>query len=191
MYDTTFWGTRRLTSLHQKCDAKQPCRRCVNGNRGAECAYELRRTPRPTVTLQTSTEVASGPPLTPLLPPWPDSSEPTSPQSPASCERPPTPTARLLWEPSPRTHNEIVSSDVSVVREIRGTTERVSRLTGSFFEILPSTHFQTIPRSLRAPSYSFPPERVQVSLTTGSDLDVTLCVFCRLQNVHRVAWTKP
>ena len=36
-----------LTSPDQKCDAQLPCTTCVNGDRGAECAYEPRQPPLP------------------------------------------------------------------------------------------------------------------------------------------------
>ena len=98
----------------------------------------------------------------------------------APFEQPSLRTAQLPWERSPRTYNQIGlvhSSDASVVQNIRSTTEHVLRLTGSSFAILPSIRFQTIPRPLRIPSSFVPPEYMQTSSVTESELDMTLCVF--------------
>ena len=51
--------------------------------------------------------------------------------------------------------------------------------------ILPSTHFQTIPRPLRVPLSLIPPEHMQVSSIAENDLDMTLCVFFRLWDFTR------
>ena len=179
----TFEGRRRLTSSHQRCDAKRPCTTCVNGDKADECIYGRQRS-RLIPTIQTSAKGFSWPPIGPLptlLLTWPDSSESASlPSSLAPCERPSPPTARPPWELSPRIYNQIgprPSSDVSVVQSTCGITERVPRLTGSSFTILPSIHFHTIPRPLRIPLSLVPPEYTQVSSVTESELDMTLCVF--------------
>ena len=188
IYDiVSFWETRRLISPHQKCDAKQPCTTCVNRDGGAECTYELRQQPHPAGTFQTSFAYTSpGPPTgTPpggLLLTFPSSRESASPipLSLPPCERPSTLTVELSRELSPRIHNEVMegpTSNVSVAQEIHGAMECIPPLTGSSFTILPSIHFQTIPRPLRVPLSFFPPEHIQVSSTARNDLDMTLCVF--------------
>ena len=181
--DISSEGTRRLTSPHQRCDAKRPCTMCVKGDKADKCVYE-RQQPRPIPTIQTSAKGFSWPPIGPhqtLLVTWSDLSESASPPpSLTPYERPSSPTARFPWELSPRIYNQIgprPSSDVSVVQSTCGTVERVPRLPGSSFTILPSIHFQTIPRPLRIPLSFVPPEHMQVSSVTESELDMTLCVF--------------
>ena len=95
-------------------------------------------------------------------------------------ERPLTSMARLLSDPPHCMRDEVVldpSSDAQVVQEIHGTMERVPHLTASFFKILPSIHFRTIPRPLRAPLSLIPPEHAYISCISGGDLAMTLCVF--------------
>lgn len=68
-------------------------------------------------------------------------------------------------------------SDGSVAADALGVTECPLRPTATSFAILPSISFQTVPRPLRIPLSLVPPERVQVSWVSGSDLDMTLYVF--------------
>lgn len=120
-----------------------------------------------------------GPPDLPLST-WFNFSEfdSTLPPSAAPCERPSSPTAKIPWEPPSRIDGagEVPSSpsDVSVVWGIRGTSELVTRPTVlPSFTVLPSIHFQTIPRPLPVPLSLVPPERVQVSCAVGSELGMT------------------
>ena len=141
-----------------------------------------------TLSLQTSAVgfsfseyLARPPPDIPLVS-WSDSNEPgpSLPPPLAHCERPLTPTAQLPWGPPPRAHGEIgpgPPSDVSVLRNIHDTTERVPHHTASSFTVLPYIHSRTIPRPLPVPLSLIPPERVQISPVAGADLDMTLCVF--------------
>ena len=206
----SFLGTRGFTLSHQKCDAKRPCKTCVHGDRSDGCVYESRWRPHPigvsvfsishdsksgtisarTSPSQTSVDWFSEPPTSPSpelpLLTWSDYSESASPISPsvAPRERPSKPTTRLLWEPSPRIHNEVAlvpPSNVSVVQKIH--VERVPRRNGSSFTVLPSIHFQTIPRPLRVPLSFVPPEYVQLSSVAEDDLAMSLCVFLRLLNL--------
>jgi len=193
--------TRGLTPPHQKCDAKRPCTTCVNGDRGAECAYKpwqpSRRTsadvlsvsrerpPAPpnvrNLTSQASADIPSEPPINPLRdlprPTRSGFSEFGSSLFPFPlCERPSTPVVRPPWELSPRIYDQILlgsSSDASVVQWVRGTTNYVPRPTVPSFTIFPSIHFQTIHRPLRIPLSLIPPERLQVSDVSGSDLHMT------------------
>ena len=196
---------RGLTPPRQKCDAKQPCTTCVNGGRGTGCTYELQRRSRPTsanvfFVLQDRTPAppnvhnlhsrapANVPSKAPINPPrdlpliiWPDSNEciPSFSPPPAPRERSPTPTALPSWDFSPRMHDTALPgfpSDILVVQGARGTAKCIQRPVVSSFTVLPSIHFQTIPRSLRSPFSLIPPERVQVSGVAGSDLGMTLYV---------------
>ena len=207
----SFLGTRGFTLSHQKCDAKRPCKTCVHGDRSDGCVYESRWRPHPigvsvfsishdsksgtisarTSPSQTSVDWFSEPPTSPSLDlpllTWSDSSE-SAPISPsiAPRERPSKPTTRLPWEPSPHIHNEVAlvpPSSVSVVQDIH--VERVPRRNGSSFTVLPSLHFQTIPRPLRVPLSFVPPEYVQVSSIAENDLDMAMCVLLRLSNFTR------
>ena len=193
---------RGLTPPRQRCDAKQPCTTCVNGNRGAGCTYELPPRPRPAGTgvfifvqarapdspnagnlpsqapANVPSSALTSPPRDLPLVTWSDSSEsgPSHSQFPA----PPTPIIRSSPDFSPRIHDKILpgpSSDVSVRRKTHDTTISILRPTVSSFTVLPSIHFQIVPRPLRTPFSLIPPERVQVSSVAGSDLDMTLCVF--------------
>ena len=183
-----------------------PCTTCVNGDRSTECAYKSRQRSRPASVnvfsvsrdskpgplsaraspFQTSANRFTGPPInlsSSILPlTWSNSSESDSPISPsiAPHEGPLKPTARRPWELSPCLHDEIVaspSSDVSVVQNTYGTMECIPRLNESSFTVLPSIHFQTIPRPLRVPLSFVPPEYVQVSFIAENDLAMSLCVL--------------
>lgn len=208
---------RGFNSPHQKCDAKQPCTTCVNGDRAVECMYELCRRSRSTNvngfppsrddatgalcvrTLPSQTSPNrfsfSEPPIRPpSLLTWSISSESASSLSPSSpaCERLPTPTAQ---KPSARIHGEMTlrpPSDVSPARRTRCNTECVTCPIASSFTVLPSACFRTIPQPLQVPFKLsiIPPERMRVSCITGSDLDMTLCVLFRLVIFHQVVETK-
>ena len=52
-------------------------------------------------------------------------------------------------------------------------------------------HFRTIPRRLRIMLSLVPPERLQVSYVSGSNIDITQYVFFRLLNLHQVARINP
>ena len=180
---TSFEEKRELTSPHQRCDAKQPCTACVNGDKSAECIYESRRRPRPIPTTQVPTGGFSWPPIGPptLLLTWSNFSEPTPPLVPSltPCEQPP-PLTLLPWELSPRLYNQIglgPLSDVLAVQNTHGQVEHAPHPAGSSFTILPSIHFQTIPRPLRVPLSLVPPEYMQVSSIAKSELAMTLCMF--------------
>ena len=201
-----------LTAPHQRCDGKRPCAACVRGGKDAECTYELWQGHRHTranvlpVTHDTGSPQSTlpsgvptiGPSLSvfPTRPPsdvplltWSNSGESTSPPPPplASCELPQAPTAQPPREPSPPGQAEMVHgppSDASAALNIHDTTECVPRPAASSFTVLPSIHFPTIPRLLRAPFSLIPPERVQISPIIGGDLDMTLYAFFRLLNSH-------
>ena len=195
-----------LTLSHQKCDAKQPCTTCVNGDRGDACMYkpwQQSDTNAPSVSRggtsgpqsdrtlpsQMPTDGSSEPPISPPAPDLPlltlssssksASSLSLSP-SPAPCKRPSTPTVQLPPELLPHIYDGILlnpSSETSVVQKTHGTAERFPRSTVSYFTILPSIHFQTIRRPLHVPLSLIPPEHTQVSCIAGSDLDMSLYVF--------------
>ena len=150
----------------QKCDAKQPCKACLKREMGDVCTYEgscpsvnvPRRLPR-------------SPPREIFLDlPVPDSSAsgPSYFLLPDLCERPLTPPRQLEWRPS---------SDALVANIPPEVTEYPPGPTVPSFTILPSVHFQTIPRPLPLPLSVIPPERVQVSSVALNDQDMTLCVF--------------
>lgn len=173
----TSWirGTSRAHSLYKKCDAKQPCTTCGNKNRGAACKYESSRS-----NGGISSAPQTSPPIDVLLP-WFDFREPgpPNPLSVGSRKRSLAPPEQLE-EPLPLVL-EIAAPDPSLEgsapQNTLGVTERPPSSTVSSFKLLPSIHFQTIPRPLHIPLSLIPPERVQVSWVTGSDLDMTLYVL--------------
>lgn len=197
---------------HQRCDGKQPCTTCVNGERGVRCAYEPRQqsrrakpkallvsrdsAPRPlgirTLPSEPSTVgfLSSERPIRPSLDipllTWSNSGESDPPLLP-----PLAPFERPLTSPS-HARDQVVPDrspppGALVVRNIHDTTGCISRPTVSSFTILPSIHFQTIPWPLQVPLSIIPPERVQVSPIAGGDLDMTLYVLIRFSSFH-VSW---
>ena len=176
----------------------------MGGDRAAECTYESWQESLPTSadTLSVSRDKTSGPisvrdptPQTPVepsigrpsdLPPsiWSGSSESgfSLLLSPAPQERPSTLAARLPWELSSCIHNDLVqrpSSDASATYKVDDTTKCIPYPAVSPFTILPSIHFQAIPRPLRVPLSFIPPEHVRVSGVAGDDLGMSLYVFFR------------
>lgn len=196
IYLELYLGNRGLTQPHQKCDAKQPCTACANSNRGAACTYDLRQQSRPpnvrssspktsaNALSKPSTSLPSGlPPIT-----WSDSSgsAPSLFSSPLPRERPLTLTVRSPWDFSPHIYDETLlgpSSDVLAIHEEPGATKRIPHPTVSSFAILPSIHFQTIPRPLRIPLSFISPEHTQVSGVARRDLDMTLYVVFTVSSV--------
>ena len=208
-FSTTGSRERGLTPLYQKCDANQPCTACVDRDSSAECTYELRQRSHPAGTgmffaAQTSppnvpdllsqafTHVPSNgrtsPPRDLPLITWSVSSESASSrsQSLAPCGRPPTPTMQSPQDFSPHIYDEIPlgpSPDVSITQKAHDTAKYIPRPIVSSFTVLPSIHFQPIPRPLRPPFSLIPPERVQVSSVAESDLEMTLYVFSRFHQI--------
>ena len=206
-------GSRELTSAHQRCDGKRPCTTCVDGERGAECTYEPRqRSHRASASaLPVSRQTTSHPRNARTLPSEPPASgfsfsgpltrpslsvplltlSKSSSKSPSSLlpSTPPLSPYEPPLAPSSRVCSEILpgpSPDLSVVGRTHDTTEFIL----SSFTILPSIHLQTIPRPLPVPLSLIPPERVQVSPNSGSDLDMTLYVLFRALNSHLTVGTK-
>ena len=182
----------------------------MNGERGDGCAYEpLQRsyrvgagvppTPRDTPsrpplsdhTLQVSKPPAAGlsfsePVTRPLDAPLLTLPNPSKSTSLLLRAPPPslTPYERGLAHSS-RLHGEMEldpSSDVSVAQDSYDTTESAPHPPVPFFTVLPSTHFQAVPRPLQVPLSLIPPERVQISPIAGGDLCMTLYVIFRLLN---------
>ena len=188
---------------YQKCDAKRPCTACVNGGRGIECGYEPRQPPRPRGTNVDSVprDDTSSPLLgardlpartsadgfsfheTPISPSsdLPVSARSGSKESGSSlsptlapCERRPSkPAPRHPRELSPPSNNGTASRPSSGALVVYDTAECVSSPVGSSFTIIPSIYFRTIPRPLVIPLPLVPPELVQVSCVSRSDLDMT------------------
>ena len=149
---------------------------CIDKDKGSECTYELRplgtgafsvtrarsRTPLNVgnppsqVSANVSYTARISPPRDLPLLIWPDSSEP-APPLPAPHKQPP--------------------ADASVVQNVPGTMERIPCPTVFPLIVLPSTHFQTVPRPLRPPLSLIPPEHLQVSGVAPSDLDMKLYVL--------------
>ena len=174
----------------------------MNKDKGAGCTYESQGRSRPGVlsvpagatsssnvrkppsraSINVPSHARTGPPSNLALITWSESSEttPSLSQSSAPHRRPPAPTIRFLQDFLPRTHDQILlgpSPDASVEQRAHETTKSIERPTASSFAVLPSVHFQSIPRPLRAPFSLIPPERVQVSCGAGSDLDMKLYAF--------------
>ncbi|KAF9779636.1 hypothetical protein BJ322DRAFT_369328 [Thelephora terrestris] len=156
-----------------KCDAKQPCTTCLKRDRVAACTYERSRS---------SANVSSRLPRSPTksskfvyfhhVPPDPH-------------ERPSTPPER---PESPHALDEaalVLSSSASAVEKARGVTECPPPLITSSLTILPSIHFQSIPRPLPLPLSVIPPERKQVSWVSENDLDMSyrLRGLCRMNKL--------
>ena len=146
----------------------------MNRDRIAACTYGRSRSsgnvpprpPRPSPTDGT-------------LPALSDSSEPSSSYSlsPDLRERSSMLSKQLEWKPSPRGPDKVVpapSSGASVAKKAPGAAEHPPRSTLSSFTIIPSIHFQTIPRPLHLPLSAISPEHVQVSCVSGDDLGMTL-----------------
>ncbi|KAF9779638.1 hypothetical protein BJ322DRAFT_369059 [Thelephora terrestris] len=145
-----------------KCDAKQPCTRCVDRHRTAACTYErfpsidnappktlrfLARKDPPLASSDYDSSYFLPPdfreqPLTLLLP---SSSASEKARDATECPPPPTP----------------------------------------FLTTLPSLHFQTVPRPLPRPLSDIPPELLQVSSASESSLDMTfrLKALCQLNRL--------
>jgi hypothetical protein len=165
----------RVYFVHKKCDARQPCTTCVNKNTGAACEYEGSRScgytpPNPPTPQSKNALAGSG------------SSEfgSSGSSSVGSHERPSSPPNRFERGPPPpilEKVDRVLPPGGSVVQTALDVTEWSPRSTGTSFKILPSIHFRAIPRPLRMPLSLIPPERVQVSRATGSDLDMALYVF--------------
>ena len=154
----------------QKCDAKQPCTTCVDKDRVASCAYGR---------LRSSGNTTPGPirspsrDITPLA--LSDSSEPSSSHSSSLGlrERSLTPPEQPEREPSPHSLDEVVPvppSNALVVGKAPRPTDHHPHPTIFSFTVLPSIHFQTVPRPLHVPLSDIPPEYTQVSSIAGDDL---------------------
>lgn len=80
---------------------------------------------------------------------------------------------------SPNGLGEVVPTslvDASAVKRVPSTPACLPRPAIPSFAILPSVHFQTILRPLSLPLSVIPPERVQISLVAGNDLDMSMYV---------------
>ena len=201
-----------LTSPCQKCDGKRPCTTCVIGKDGVRCTYEPRqRSPRISTNAHSaSRENTSGPQSVLKLPSnmsadWFSTFEPlarpssdvplltwSGPDEPASSLPPPPPLIPYERPLSPSSRIPVLgsSSDIPVVRDTHGTAGCVPCHTVSSFTLLPSLHFQTIPRPLRVPLSLISPEHAQISPIAGGDLDMTLYVLPQPLHSHRVVGTK-
>ena len=163
-----------LTSPHQRCDGKRPCTTCVNGERGAGCTYEPWQPSRRASTKlpSISHNSASGSPSICILPPRVSANGCSFPESPT---RPPSDIPLLT-----RSNSSLPTALSRCGRSPTPTPQYLSELaplpTVSSFTVLPSVHFRIIPRPLRVPLLLIPPERVQISSTARSDLDMILYV---------------
>jgi hypothetical protein len=169
-------GDVRAHYVHKKCDARQPCTTCVNKNKSTACKYEGSRS-------------SGNMPLRPLMPRPKDvlgtgsgSSEPGSSGSlfVGSHERPSSPQERFERGPPPpilEKVDRVLPPGGSAAQKALDVAKWSPRSIEPSFKILPSIHFRAIPRPLRMPLSLIPPERVQVSRATGSDLDMALYVF--------------
>ncbi|KAF9783449.1 hypothetical protein BJ322DRAFT_153080 [Thelephora terrestris] len=156
-----------------KCDARQPCATCVNRDRVAACTYERSRSSKS--VLRASLDSSSG-------------SASSHSSSANLLERSSTPPNQLELKLSlraPRKVAPVPSSNVSLVGEVPGSTEHPPRPTASSFTVLPSIHFQTIPRPLRIPLSAIHPEHSQVSCVARNDLDMAfrLRALCQLNRL--------
>ena len=131
----------------------------MNRDGGAACTYERFRSasnalPKP----------VRSPPRE-VLTALPDSIRSLPPDL---CERPSTPLALLKWNPLP---------DDIVAKEAPGAIVYPPSPIASPFTVLPSIHFQTVPRLLLVPFSVIDPERVPVSWVSGDDLDMSVYVI--------------
>ncbi|KAF9779633.1 hypothetical protein BJ322DRAFT_370638 [Thelephora terrestris] len=156
-----------------KCDAKQPCTTCVKKDRIATCTYEGFRF------------TSNG-----LLVASPDSSESRSSRSlhvdlPKRSSMPPEQLERgrsllVLDKVVP-----VPLSDAPAGEKPPAASVCPARSTPSPFTVLPSIHFQTIPRPFRTPLSVIPPECMQLSGVAENDLDLSirLNALCRLNKL--------
>ena len=159
--------------LLKRCDAKQPCSTCVNKDRGATCIYG-----QPCSSRNVAAKRSMFPP-TDALPARSDSREPGHPHPPSLGFREGSlaPPEQFERRPPPLMLETVVPVPLSDASAIEKTLHIVERPWYPTFAILSSVHFGTIPRPLRGPSSLVPPEYMQVSWVSGSDLDMTLYVF--------------
>jgi len=198
---------RRLTSPHQRCDGKLPCTTCVDGERSAGCTYEPRQRSRraDSKALSVSRDSVPCPLSIRMLPSKPPgvgflfSRRPTHPSldipltlsNPSESCSPPAPCERPLTLP-PNLHDEVVPdppSGVLVVRNVHDTSECIPHPTVPSFTVLPSIHLRTISRCLQVPLLPIPPERIQISPITRSDM--TLYVPVQFPNFRHVMGIEP
>ena len=167
----------------QKCDAKHPCTTCVDRDRIAECQYGRCRSIR-----DAPLSPARSPPRDITHPALSDSSEPSSSHflSPDLRKRSSAPPKQLEWKPAPRVLYKVVpdpSSNASVVENAPGSTGHPPCPAVSSFTVLPSVHFQTIPRPLQIPLSVICPEYMQVSSVAGDDQGMILYVLFHVSGV--------
>ena len=188
-------------SLHcdgdgQKCDAKYPCAPCAELDGGSDCMYERSSTAnhireklpaavQPFLSSFESEPSPSG--SSPLVNSQGTSLLTSDVTSSDICDSAPASvhanSSRVPPEPdaaNPPTAQEGSISETQLVpfREPPKPYPHQSTTASSFF--LPSLRFPSIPRQLHTPLSSFGPGYFQVSDTTSSELDLSLCVFLRL-----------
>ena len=138
----------------QKCDAKEPCTTCIKSKSSSECVYDNR------VQL-----------LPESIPPSHTIPDGLPGQQPGDVDPVETSTSAPI-NAGMRSNTEMQ------LMPFREETPRPHQPSAEFFfSFHPCLRFPSIPRPLHIPwSYSAP-ERFQVSDTTSSELDFSLCVF--------------
>ena len=185
----------------QRCDGKQPCTPCSKDG-GSDCVYERGRAKQPVPKKQPTTVQTLPSSFKSKQSPHCSSPSRVNSEDPA----PPTPDIasadtchpafslvdRTLSSSS-RNESHFLGSDTldrfepPVPREWTITTMKLlpfqeppkcgQHTTRSIFSLLPSLHLHSIPRPLRMSLSLLSPEHFQVSDTTSSELDLSLCVF--------------
>ena len=164
----------------------------MNEKGGSGCTYELRRRPRPAGTdgIFVTYERTPGPPNVHTPPSQASANVPLNARTSPPGNLPP-----ITWSDSSESSLPLSpslqgpSSGASVIQEAYDITKSIPRPTAPF-TVLPSIHLHSIPRPFRTPFSLIPPERVQVSGVSESDLDMKLCVFSRFPKLSRLAGTE-
>jgi len=183
----------------QRCDAKRPCTPCIDFDGGSECVYErslaIQRTREklPAAIQPFLFSFRSGPrPYDPAV--TSDDLSLSTPDNAPSGASSPVFSSRL--NSSNVSPNESSSSDSDTLDEFEPHIPRERSNPGmqlvpfrgeypmphqpatiSTFSLLSSLRFASIPRPLHTQLSLLSPEHLQISDTTPSELDLSLCVF--------------
>ena len=167
-------------NTEQRCDAGHPCTPCVKLDMGSDCVYEA--------TKRTRKELPAV--VQPFL--YLFKSEPGSRDSPSQVDSEDTSlsTSGIVssdiggsafppTDNDPPTPQKSSSSETQLVpfREESPKPHQPQPSTISTFSFLPSLRLSSIPRQLHTPLSVLDPKHFQVSDTTPSELDLSLCVF--------------
>jgi len=185
----------------QRCDAMQPCTPCIQLNGGSDCVYEQNpvtqriRNKLPAAVQpflfsfnsepsqcgsRSSRATSEDISLSAFDSASPDTSSSVFSSAPSSSNVSPkgsSPDSDTLDEFEPPTPREISNPGMQLVPSRRDSPKSHQPATISTFSFLPSLRLASIPRPFHTPLSILNPECFQVSDTTSSELDLSLCEF--------------